>query len=118
MDRTASAVTYAELLAQMPSALRSALVCEPWRIDKLWQLDGRRFRVSPRAVLAAPERYPHPVRRIDAIDLAYQIHVMWRHERWIILDGFHRIAELVRLGRPEIAAYLLADSDLANICRR
>jgi hypothetical protein len=43
---------------------------------------------------------------------------MRRYERWTVLDRVHRIAKAMQLGRREIAAYVLAESDLAIICRR
>lgn len=128
-------------MAQMPSSLRAALVCEPWQIDKLWALElpetdipvdelawllvlplwqrsGQRFQVSPSDVLARPDYYPHHVHRIDQADLTTPIHVIRRDGRWTILDGFHRLAKASRLGRQTIRAHQLSETDLDAICRR
>jgi hypothetical protein len=98
-DRAAPRVSRDELLAMTPEIIRQALPKVPWDIRKLWaldrpvrrvavadleclfglplwQLDGRRFQVSPGLVRAEPGRFPDHMRRVMAADLENPVHLV------------------------------------------
>jgi hypothetical protein len=132
-------VSWGELVAGTPEAVREALPMVPWRLDRLWRLrlpvlrlpveqfgwllelplwqrDGRRFQVTPRQVLDAPDRFGDHLRRVLAADLRFPIHVVGHRGRLVILDGYHRLARAVMEGRREIDAMVLSRDDLAGLC--
>jgi hypothetical protein len=109
-------VSWGELVAGTPDAVRAALPMVPWRLDRLWRLrlpvrrlpveqfgwllelplwqrDGRRFQVTPRQVLDAPDRFGDHLRRVLAADLRFPVHVVGHRGRLVILDGYHRLAK-------------------------
>ncbi|BCJ35355.1 hypothetical protein Athai_28580 [Actinocatenispora thailandica] len=139
-DRAAPGVSWEELVADTPAMVRAALPMLRWRLDLLWQLrlpvqrlavaqfdwlldlplwqrDGRRFQVTPRQVLAAPDRFGDHLRRVLAAELDFPIHAVAHHDRLVVLDGYHRLARATFEGRREIAAMVLSRADLDGICR-
>jgi hypothetical protein len=51
-----------------------------------------RFDLAPATVLADPSHYPRHWRSIQAADLSYPLELFRNSERWVILDGYHRLA--------------------------
>lgn len=138
-DRTAGRVSWGELVAGTPGAVREVLPMVPWRLDRLWRLrlpvrrlpveqfgwllelplwqrDGRRFQVTPRQVLDAPDRFGDHLRRVLAADLRFPVHVVGHRGRLVILDGYHRLAKATIEDRREIDAMVLSDADLDGLC--
>ncbi|GAA2444214.1 hypothetical protein GCM10010191_71140 [Actinomadura vinacea] len=137
-DRVAPQVSQEELLAAMPGVIKETLPLVPWRIQRLWrlklpvqriavdelawlfelplwQLNGERFRVSPRQVREDPDGYPDHLRRVMASDLSYPIHLVEHNGRLVVLDGFHRLLKASIQGRREIDAMVLSRADLESI---
>ena len=55
---------------------------------------GLLFDISPREVIASPQRSPHQHRRILEADIGFPIDLIcYQGRRWI-LDGVHRLARL------------------------
>ncbi len=137
-DRAAPRVSREEFLAMMPAEIRQALPTDPWRLPALWrlelpvqrvkveqlawlldlplwQLDGARFQVSPRAVRDDPARFPDHLNRAMAADLRYPVHLVEYRGRLVVLDGFHRLLKAAVQGHTEIDAMVLSDEDLKAI---
>jgi hypothetical protein len=79
-----------------------------------------RFDLAPKTVLASPQQFPDRWRRILEVDLVYPLE-MFRSDqgRWVILDGYHRLARhrielsaniAVRLHPDHYKARILCDS--------
>ena len=69
----------------------------PW-----WRLDGHPFRLRPAELLADPAQARDQYRRVLAADLRHPLDVVFRAGRWTILDGIHRLAKAVALGRRHV----------------
>ena len=88
-----------------------------WHTDKLWALptpataleaDGlwwhldlpvwpsappsKIFDVTPTEVLAAPDAHPEHWQRIANADLSYPLELFESFGKWVIMDGYHRLA--------------------------
>ena len=125
---------------EIPAALRDWLLPIDWDRQRLWSLDLPRrqltleslrwhlelpwwrkgrvwFQVTPREFLAHPAAHPEHAERVANADLSYPLHVIRRRQRWLILDGIHRLvrAESLDLGRVVVST--LAPADLARIVR-
>ena len=51
-----------------------------------------RFDLSPASVLANPSGFPYHWERIINADLGYALEMFQNGGRWVILDGYHRLA--------------------------
>jgi hypothetical protein len=129
------------LLDAIPSALSPWLLPFEWDREKLWAIqhplvevavddlrwlydlpfwrghDGRWFAVSPRQFLTQPEQHPEHVRRIEAADLSYPIHVIRRRNRLFVLDGVHRVVRADLEGLDKITAVALATEGIQRIVK-
>jgi hypothetical protein len=77
-----------------------------------------RFDLAPLTVLEQPERYPLRWRRIMSVDLTYPLELFRNDEgRWVILDGYHRLARHHSERSRQIPVRLHADHYKKHILR-
>lgn len=140
LDSLLERLPHHHLFAEIPTALRGWLLpidwdrrrlwglhlpCRDVRLEELrwhfdlpwWRRDGVWFQVTPREFLAHPTAHPEHSARVANADLSYPLHVIRRRERWLILDGIHRLVKAEMLGLDEIAVSTLDSPDLAKIVR-
>ncbi len=129
------------LFADIPAALRDWLLPIDWDRRRLWALtlprrrvnlealrwhldlpwwrhDGVWFQVTPRQFLAHPADHPEHADRVANADLSYPLHVIRRRDRWLILDGIHRLVKAELGGLSDVVVSTLTSADLAKIVRR
>jgi hypothetical protein len=63
-------------------------------------------------VLAAPATYPEHSRRIRDADLSFPLHVVRRRQRWLVMDGIHRLARADFDGVPTVAVHIVTPAVL------
>ena len=74
-----------------------------WHFDLPFWRDGEQwFVVKPKDVLLNPNKYPEHRDRIQKCDLSHPLHIMWHKERWVFLDGMHRLAKAVQIGMKTV----------------
>jgi hypothetical protein len=77
-----------------------------------------RFDLAPRAVLERPERFPQRWRRILNVDLAHPLELFRSDDgRWVVLDGYHRLARHCVLGSRDVPVRLHPDHCKEQILR-
>jgi hypothetical protein len=126
------------LFAEIPSALRGWLLPIKWDRELLWALDlprrrleveelrwhldlpwwrrdGVWFQVTPREFVADPAAHPEHMDRLATADLSYPLQIVCRHQRWLILDGIHRLVKAELLGLTNIVVATLTPADIAKI---
>ncbi len=108
----------------VPSVLANHILPFNWDVRKLWNLEaeislqprsdfdylldlplwssvpnqGMLFDISPREVIACPERSPHQYHRIKHADISFPIDLLiYREQPWI-LDGVHRLTRIFQFG--------------------
>lgn len=68
-----------------------------WHLDApVWPDGEKRYCVTPRQVLDEPQRFKAEADRIENASLEYPIDVFFNRDRWMILDGVHRLAKAWR----------------------
>ncbi len=96
-----------EKLWALPLSLEVMPVSEfEWLLDyPIWASDPPRaiFDLCPGDVIRKPQLFPEHRKRIDTAEIRFPIHIMFWKERWMIMDGFHRLAKLLDIGRTEVA---------------
>jgi len=77
------------------------------------------FDLSPAQVLAAPERYSEHWTRVVRADLGHPLELFENFGRWVIMDGYHRLARH-RLEAAERVPVRLHDRGLLSevLCAR
>jgi hypothetical protein len=87
-----------------------------WQLDlPWWQYDGRYFVLSPLQVLSHSERYSEQYKRTISADLSHPIIVHDNNNRWIILDGVHRLLKAHINKIPEIEIAIFTDNLISKI---
>ncbi len=76
-----SSVSLAELAWQLELSVWSTVRGEP------------RFDLSPKTVLTAPACYSRHWSRICEAPLEYPLELFQKRDRWVIVDGYHRLAK-------------------------
>jgi len=90
-----------------------------WGLEVSFWSDGRKpFSVRGRDLLEDPDRYPEHRRRVHWSDLRHPLTLYRKRERWIILDGYHRLVKASREGRAELPVVRLPDSAVSGVLVR
>jgi len=134
-DRSAPDVSFEELVAVMPDSVREVFPTTRWQLAKLWalqlrtepievadliwmfdlplwQLNGRRFKVTPNQVAATPMNFRPHYERVMEADLDYPIHLVAYRGRLVVLDGVHRLAKAHFLRRRWIEGKIATATQL------
>lgn len=75
-----------------------------WHLDVpfLWSQPDGYYDVLPRQVLEKPEEYPDERVRTKDANTQYPIDVMRWRDRWVILDGLHRLMKRYQEGAEAV----------------
>ncbi|HEU4948852.1 MAG TPA: hypothetical protein VFT31_17020 [Kribbella sp.] len=134
-DRSAPDLSFEELVATMPTAVREVFPTTRWQLEKLraldlrtepveiadlawmfdlplWQLDGHRFRVTPNQVAATPMNFRPHYERVMNADLDFPIHLVAYRGRLVVLDGVHRLLKARFLRRRWIEGKIATAAQL------
>lgn len=87
-----------------------------WHLDiPLWEHQGEEYSVTPRQAIEDPESHPSHFRDIIESDTSHAIDIMWWKNRWVILDGVHRLAKLIAEGESEVRVRKVPHSAIPSI---
>ena len=94
----------ADKLLRLPLPVVTATVDSlRWHLDLPYWRDGSRpFQVTPAQVKVDPARYQEQYQRTMAADLAYPLDLLFRSDRWVILDGVHRLLKADLRGLSQV----------------
>lgn len=75
-----------------------------WHFDiPFWNQPGEGYYdLKPNEVLADQEKYRDEVMRTMNADLSYPLDIMYWKNRWLLLDGLHRLVKARLLGMTKI----------------
>ena len=80
-----------------------------WHLDlPIWSTQPPRalFDLTPRAVLADLAAFPVHASRIRHADLTFPLELFQNGARWVIADGYHRLAQMFLAGSSTAAVRL------------
>lgn len=88
-----------------------------WHVDVpfLWTKPDGYYDLLPRDVLENPKTYPDEYERTMNANTSYPIDVMWWRERWVILDGLHRLMKLMTENANRVKVRKISMKDIAII---
>lgn len=125
-------------LSEIPATLAPWLLPVEWSRERLWAIerrpvqlpivalrwlydlplwraqDGRWFMVTPREFLLDPAGHVEHEKRAARADLSRPVHALWRHDRWFLVDGVHRLVKADRAGLSTIPAVVVRRKDLPS----
>ncbi len=74
-----------------------------WHFDiPFWWTGGEKYNLKPKDVLADQEKYITEYERIKKADLSYPLDIMFWKNRWLLLDGLHRLVKAKQLGMKKV----------------
>lgn len=75
-----------------------------WHFDVpfIWSKPDGYYDVNPREVIEDPDHYPEEYERTMHADANYPIDIMFWRQRWLILDGLHRLMKQAIQGKEVI----------------
>lgn len=74
-----------------------------WHFEiPFWSKPGCFYDLTANEVLENPQQFKAEYARIQNADTSYPIDIMIQDDRWVILDGLHRLVKLVEQGEIEV----------------
>lgn len=87
-----------------------------WILDvPIWPLNDKGYQITPNQVMSDPDRYALEHQRVLDASLSYPIDVYFNKDRWMILDGVHRLAKAVEQGWTVIDARKVPDDAIKRL---
>lgn len=74
-----------------------------WHLDvPVWPHENQPYSLEPRDVLRSPYRYAEEYQRAQRADLVFPVEITRFRNRWLILDGIHRLLKAHELGHATL----------------
>lgn len=90
-----------------------------WHFDVpfIWSKPDGYYDVKPSEVVNHPENHHEEYERTVQSDTSYPIDVMFWKERWLILDGLHRLMKLSIQGKEIVSVRKIPQSAIPKILK-
>jgi len=127
---------------ELPQRLRGVFFDRIWETSKVWALPTpaelmsfdelrwhldltvwttvrgeARWDLSPSMVLSQPDLHPRRWERILGVDVSFPLEMFRQGNRWVLLDGYHRLARCLVERRSTVAVRLHSDEHWSAIAR-
>lgn len=122
----------------IPEEVRAVGFDFSWSAEKVWALDlpvqemsvkeltwhldlpfldegGKEYTLTPREVIEHPAAHAAEYERMLRAETNYPIEVMWNKERWVILDGLHRLMRIVCEGGETVRVRIVPREKVSDI---
>jgi len=88
-----------------------------WHLDcPFWVHDnGERYTVTPRDVLEKASGTKKEQIKVEKADTKYPIDIYFNKDKWLILDGIHRLAKLYQEEAGEVNVRIVTDERMPLI---
>lgn len=87
-----------------------------WHFDiPFWNKSGGYYDLTPNEVLTNPETYNEEFNRTLKAELAYPLDVMFWKDRWLLLDGLHRLVKAKQLGIKKVKVRKIPQESISRI---
>jgi len=88
-----------------------------WHLDcPFWEHDnGERYTVTPRDVLEKEQGTKTEQEKVIKADTRYPIDIYFNKDKWLILDGIHRLVKLYSQGKAEVRVRIVTADTLPLI---
>lgn len=81
-----------------------------WCFDMpVWEKDGTDdWNLTPREVIDRKPYTTGHMKKVEECSLDYPIVIVWNKDRWVILDGIHRLVKAYLIGRNTINVKIIS----------
>ena len=88
-----------------------------WHLDYpfIWPIPAGHKEVTPKQVLADPKKHSKEYQRTINADTTFPIDIMFWKNKWLILDGLHRLMQQVDTGREIVKVRKIPKSVIPKI---
>lgn len=88
-----------------------------WHLDcPFWESDnGERYTVTPRQVIEKFEGTTKEQEKVKQADTKYPIDIYFNKDKWLILDGLHRLVKLYAGGADKVNVRIISEDKLPLI---
>lgn len=88
-----------------------------WLLDcPFWQHDnGERYTVTPRDVIEEKDGTVEEQKKVVSADTGFPIDIYFNKDKWLILDGIHRLVKLYQAGNETIEVRVVSEEQLPLI---
>jgi len=88
-----------------------------WHLDcPFWQHNnGERYTVTPRDVLEKEKGTEMEQSKVKKADTTFPIDIYFNKDKWLILDGIHRLVKLYSLNEKEVSVRIVTEDKLPLI---
>ena len=87
-----------------------------WHFDiPFWWTEGGYYDFKPRWVIKNPKKYPDRLKRVMGSNLNYPLDIMFWKDKWLLLDGLHRLTKAKITGQQEVKVRKIPTSDIDKI---
>lgn len=89
-----------------------------WHFDVpfLWE-GGGVYNLTPREVMEHPGEHPEEYQRTMRVDMSHPIDIMENKERWLILDGLHRLMRAKSQGQATVQVRKISREKIPEILK-
>ncbi len=89
-----------------------------WHFEiPFWNSPDGYYDLTPSQVLADPETFNGEFERIMKADLTYPLDIMFWKNRWLLLDGLHRLVKLKQQGMEKVKVRKIPHGKIPEIRR-
>ena len=87
-----------------------------WHFEiPFWSTQGGFYDLTPSQVLSDPRKYEIEFIRIENSDLNFPLDIMLWKNKWLLLDGLHRLVKLKKLGMKKIKVRKIPQEAISKI---
>ncbi len=88
-----------------------------WHLDcPFWENDhGERYSITPRQVIEKFEGTNREQEKVEQSNTSYPLEVYYNRDKWLILDGLHRLAKLYASGAKKVKVRIITEDTLPLI---
>lgn len=89
-----------------------------WHFDTpFWSTSDGFYDLSPNQVLDEPEKHRDEFDRTMKADLKYPLDIMFWKNKWLLLDGLHRLVKAKQLGWEKINVRKIPQESISLITK-
>lgn len=88
-----------------------------WHFDyPFWEKEGTNdWNLTAWELIKNPEGEPTHYKRVRDVNLLFPLQIMWYKNRWLLLDGLHRLVKAYVQGKKKVKVRIVPESAISQI---